>query len=87
VAVMDEVLTACGASVEITPDSMTVHGGKPLHGATVPSYDDHRIAMAMTVCGLMCEGEMRVLDAECASVSFPHFYEVMNAVGAGFEVK
>ena len=87
VAVMDEVLSACGASVEITPDSMTVHGGKPLHGATVPSYDDHRIAMAMTVCGLMCEGEMRVLDAECASVSFPHFYEVMNAVGANFEVK
>jgi len=43
--------------------------------------------MAMTVCGLMCEGEMRVLDAECASVSFPHFYEVMNAVGANFEVK
>jgi len=87
VAVMQEVLTACGGSVEISPDSMTVHGGHPLHGATVPSYDDHRIAMAMTVCGLMCDGEMRVKGADCAAVSFPHFYEIMNAVGADFEVK
>lgn len=87
VAVMDEVLSACGADIEITADSMTVHGGKPLHGATVSSHDDHRIAMAMAVCGLMCDGEMKVLNAECASVSFPHFYETMNAVGAGFEVK
>lgn len=87
VAVMQEVLGACGADIDITADSMTVHGGKPLHGASVPSYGDHRIAMAMAVCGLMCDGEMEIADAECASVSFPHFYETMNKAGAGFEMK
>ena len=87
VAVMQEVLGMCGADIDITADSMTVHGGKPLHGASVPSYGDHRVAMAMAVCGLMCAGEMEIADAECASVSFPHFYETMNKAGAGFAVK
>lgn len=87
VAVMQEVLTACGASVDITADSMTVHGGKPLHGASVSSHDDHRVAMAMAVCGLLADGEMRIDNAECAAVSFPGFYETLNKVGAGFELK
>ncbi len=87
VAVMQEVLTACGASVDITADSMTIHGGRPLHGASVSSHDDHRVAMAMAVCGLLADGEMEVAGAECASVSFPEFYETLNRAGAGFVTK
>ena len=87
VAVMQEVLTACGAEVDITADSMTVHGGKPLHGAAVDSHDDHRVAMAMTVCGLIADGKMEIKDAECASVSFPGFFDVMNSIGADIETE
>lgn len=88
VAVMQEVLNMCGADVDITSDSLTVHGGKPLHGASVPSYDDHRVCMAMCVCGLACEeGEMQVSNPDCAAVSFPSFYTLMNKLGAGFEVR
>jgi 3-phosphoshikimate 1-carboxyvinyltransferase len=87
VAVMQEVLCACGADVEITADSMTVHGGKPLTGTQVSSHDDHRVAMAMAVCGLLADGEMKISDPECAAVSFPGFYESMNKIGAGFVLK
>lgn len=87
VAVMQEVLSACGADVDITSDSMTVHGGKPLHGASVSSHDDHRVAMAMAVCGLFADGEMQISNPECAAVSFPGFFETMNKAGAGFELK
>ena len=87
VAVMQELLTACGAQVDITSDTMAVHGGRPLTGMSVPSYGDHRVAMAMAVCGLLSDGEMRIQDAECADVSFPNFYKIMNRVGAGFELK
>lgn len=87
VAVMQEVLSACGGDVDITADSMTVHGGKPLTGASVDSHDDHRVAMAMSVCGLLADGEMKISNPECAAVSFPGFYEAMNKIGAGFEVK
>lgn len=82
VAVMYELLSKCGAEIEIGPDDMTIHGGKPLTGTEVDSYDDHRIAMAMTVCGLASKGTMKVINAECASVSFPEFYEKMNRLGA-----
>ncbi len=84
VAVMSEVLTKCGADVEIGPDYMIITGGKPLHGAEINSYDDHRVAMAMAVCGLWTGGTMVIDNAECASVSFPGFYELMNEIGADF---
>lgn len=83
VAVMERELKKIGADVETGPDYMIVHGGKPLKGAEVESYDDHRIAMAMAVAGLFCEGEMRVNNAACAAVSFPGFFEKMNAIGCG----
>ncbi|MFA7119694.1 MAG: hypothetical protein WC159_13065 [Sphaerochaetaceae bacterium] len=49
------------------------------------SYDDHRIAMAMAVCGMaLHQGNVTVKDAECCAVSFPGFFEVMNNIGAAF---
>lgn len=87
VAVMQEVLITCGADVDITDDSMTVHGGNPLHGTSVSSHDDHRVAMAMAVCGMFSSGEMRIDNAECVAVSFPGFYEMLKAVGARFVLK
>ena len=87
VAVMQEVLCACGADVDITADSMTVHGGKPLRGAAVSSHDDHRVCMAMCVLGLaLQEGEMKIDNPECAAVSFPSFYKLMNSIGADIVV-
>ncbi len=87
VAVMQEELSKMGADIEIGPDYMVVHGGKPLHGATVESHGDHRIAMAMTVAGMMAKGETVVRGAECASVSFPGFYEKMLGIGADLEIR
>ena len=87
VAVMQEALTCCGADVEITADTMTIHGGKTLVGSEINSHDDHRIAMAMTVCGLFADGEMKVSNPECADVSFPGFFDLMNKVGAKFEIR
>lgn len=82
VAVMAEELGKMGASVETGSDYMIVHGGKKLTGTTVESCDDHRVAMAMTVCGLFAEGETTVRNSECAAVSFPSFFEVMESLGA-----
>ena len=82
VAVMEKELTKLGAKIETGPDYMIVTGGQTLTATEVDSHDDHRIAMAMTVCGLFAEGEMKVKDAQCAAVSFPNFYELMNNVGA-----
>ena len=39
--------------------------------------------MALTVAGLYAEGTTTIRDAECASVTFPDFYEKLNNIGAG----
>lgn len=81
-------LKKLGADIEETEDSLIIHGGKKLNGAVVESYDDHRMAMALACLGLaLPEGQkLTVKDAECCSVSFPHFFEIMNSeLNAGFE--
>lgn len=87
VAVMEQELRKLGAEIETGPDYMIVTGGKTLTGAEVDSHDDHRVAMALVVCGMFAEGEMHVKDAECAAVSFPNFYEVMNNAGAKIDLE
>jgi len=87
IAVMKTLLEKVGCSVDETEDSITIHGGAPLVGCSVDSYGDHRIAMAMTVCGLFCEGKMEIAHAECASVSFPGFYQLMEKLGAQCQIK
>jgi 3-phosphoshikimate 1-carboxyvinyltransferase len=42
--------------------------------------------MAMTVAGFFSDGIMRVKDAECASVSFPGFFELLNSAGSSIEL-
>ena len=58
-----------------------------IHGGEVDSYLDHRIAMSMACLGLgLAEGEsVNIKDAECCSVSFPRFFEVMKGIGADFK--
>ena len=84
VEVMEEALRKMGVKVESDEDSMTIYGGKTLKGTIVDSYDDHRNAMALSVAGLIADGETVVNDSECVKVSFPNFYEAMNKMGAGF---
>jgi 3-phosphoshikimate 1-carboxyvinyltransferase len=59
-----------------------IEGGAPLRGAAVRSLGDHRIAMALAVAALAAEGSTEIEDAECATVSFPEFYDVLER-GAG----
>lgn len=87
IALMKKELTKLGAHVEEGSDFLVIHGdgGKSLRGALVHSYDDHRIAMALAVMGLaLPNGSLTVTDAECSSVSFPNFFEIMNDIGARF---
>jgi 3-phosphoshikimate 1-carboxyvinyltransferase len=49
-----------------------------LHGARLPSFGDHRIAMAFAVAGLFAEGETVIQDAECIRESYPGFEAVLE---------
>ena len=77
IAALAEGLGRMGVRVEERPDGLAVEGGRPLHGAAVRAHDDHRIAMALAVAGLSAPGGTSIEGAECASVSFPEFYDVL----------
>ena len=99
IVVMKSELEKLGAKVEEGEDSLVIYGNSPilangeknpnfkLHGGTVESFDDHRVAMSLACLGLgLPEGqEVIVNDAECCSVSFPGFFEVMNKINANFK--
>ena len=74
IQVMTDNLTRMGADVEALPDGMIIHGGKPLHGATIDSHKDHRIAMSFAVAGGICEGSLTITDGECVNIPYPEFY-------------
>ena len=73
-------LTRMGADIEARPDGFLVRGPTPLHGTTVESHGDHRLAMALAVAGLLAEGETVIQDAECAADSFPGFWPLLRGV-------
>ncbi|MFC7071451.1 3-phosphoshikimate 1-carboxyvinyltransferase [Halobaculum lipolyticum] len=88
VAAMAESLEAMGAAVTERPDSLTVRGADTaLSGATVHGRGDHRLVMALTVAGLVADGETTVTGAEHVDVSFPTFFDTMADLGASVSVE
>ncbi len=73
-------LRAMGAHVEEFEDGMEIEGGKPLHGAVIDSFGDHRIAMAFAIAGLFAEGETIIRNTECVNTSYPGFSHHLNAI-------
>jgi len=70
-------LRKLGADVEEEPERMIIHGkngGTNLHGATITTYNDHRMAMCFAVAGLRIPG-VRIIGEDCVVKSFPDFWE------------
>ena len=73
-------LRKLGARIEKRPDGFVVEGPTPLVGAQVNSHGDHRLAMSLTIAGLIAEGETTVEGAECIADSFPGFEATLRAL-------
>ena len=76
-------LTAMGAAVEEHADGLVIEGGRPLHGAAVESWGDHRIAMAAAVAALAASSPTTIREADCAAVSFPGFWDALDGLAGG----
>ncbi len=80
-------LRKMGAKIEPTEDGFIIDGPTPLTGAPVESQGDHRLAMAMTVAGLVAKGATTVYGAEVTADSFPGFEVTLQALGAKLTVE
>jgi 3-phosphoshikimate 1-carboxyvinyltransferase len=75
---MASELSKLGVAIQEYPDGIDITGGGGLNGCAVESYGDHRIAMSLSVAGLVSQGNMLIQDAACVDISFPGFYEKLG---------
>ncbi|MBN2153078.1 MAG: 3-phosphoshikimate 1-carboxyvinyltransferase, partial [Candidatus Lokiarchaeota archaeon] len=72
-------LRRIGARVEEFKEGLEVEGGGALHGASIKTYDDHRIAMAFSLAGLKVKG-IKIEDPGCVAKTYPRFFEELGAL-------
>ena len=84
-------LRRLGATVEEHADGFTIApvahtgaespgpGGAGLHGATVKTYDDHRMAMSLALVGLRVPGVL-IADPACVGKTFPDYWDRLDAI-------
>ncbi len=80
IAVVSENLNAMGGKVTPMEDGMIIEGGYPLHGAHIRTFQDHRIAMSFYIAALNADGESTFDDRSCVAVSYPSFYQDIEAL-------
>ncbi len=74
-------LQKLGQSVEEQSDSLIITGLRgPIKGGKVTSFKDHRIAMMLSVAGLIARGKVIIDDVNCVNTSFPEFYDILKEV-------
>jgi len=71
-------LSKIGADISAKGGTIVINGGKPLYGASVSSFGDHRTAMSMLVAGLGVKGNIIVKGLDCINKSFPNFPDLLN---------
>ncbi|MFA9375722.1 MAG: 3-phosphoshikimate 1-carboxyvinyltransferase [Lachnotalea sp.] len=73
-------LSSMNADIIATEDGMIITGGNCLHGATIDSKMDHRIAMSFAIAALMAEGTTTINGSECVNISYPSFYDDLTSL-------
>jgi len=73
-------LSKIGADITETEDGLIIKGKTRLKGTDVDSFKDHRIAMMLSIAGLIAEGQTIIKDSDCVNISFANFYEVLRKI-------
>ena len=75
-------LRKLGVEAEEEPARMIIRGrgGRNLYGATISTYEDHRMAMSFAVAGLRVPGVI-IADEDCVAKSFPDFWRRFRLLG------
>ncbi len=74
-----------GGNVKELADGLEIEGTlgpqpSPLHGATIDTWGDHRIAMALSLAGLEIDGVV-LEKPQVVSKSFPEYFGVLQSLG------
>jgi len=76
IAALATELRKVGAEIEEHSDGLTIHP-RPLHGATLDTYDDHRMAMSLALIGLKIPG-IFIRNPGCVAKTFPSYWHTLE---------
>ncbi len=79
-------LRKMGANIEPTADGFVIDGPTHLAGAPVEGHGDHRLAMALTIAGLVAQKQTVVYGSQVTVDSFPGFEITLQSLGARLRV-
>lgn len=75
-------LKMLGANISSTKDEIVIRGKKALKGGvTVDSYNDHRIAMMVSIAASLSTEKVILTNANAVSKSYPNFFDDYKSVG------
>ncbi|MDA3839277.1 MAG: 3-phosphoshikimate 1-carboxyvinyltransferase [Candidatus Delongbacteria bacterium] len=77
--VLVKEFTKLGINISVSGDEMIVEGGNII-GGEIDSHNDHRIAMAGAIAGLVSEKGITVKNAECVKKSYPDFFKDLDKI-------
>ena len=69
------LLRALGGRVEEKEDGLVITGVPALHGGSVETQNDHRLAMSAATAACAATGEITVDNDGCVAKSYPRFWE------------
>ena len=69
-----------GVEINEFDDGFSIVGPQNIKSGSVITNGDHRIAMAFSIAKLVSKGSIMIDNPECASVSFPEFYELLASI-------
>ncbi|MDF2691312.1 MAG: aroA [Gammaproteobacteria bacterium] len=78
IAAMADGLNRLGVKTRSTHDSLSIIPSLP-YGARVSSYQDHRIAMSLSLIGLKVPGVI-IEGAECVAKTCPSYFQLLKQV-------
>ncbi len=77
---ISENLRAMGIHITEMDDGFEILGPQSFKGATLPSFADHRIAMAFAIAGLTANSQTCIRNADCVNISMPHFFKILETI-------
>ena len=67
-----------GADIEELEDGMIIKGKTKLHGATIETFKDHRIAMSFSIADLISDSRVMLDDTNCINISLPGYFNLLK---------
>ncbi|MCF7926258.1 MAG: 3-phosphoshikimate 1-carboxyvinyltransferase [Candidatus Izimaplasma sp.] len=80
-------LKSLGANISTSNDDIIIMGQEQLEGGkTVDSYNDHRIAMMVSIASLKCKNPIYLTNYQAINKSYPTFFDDFKKCGGKVKV-